>query len=170
MSMTASPNLIPPICRNLWDAYLATVSDPDGVAARYYETCRFGHTRENANKTAGLILTGTKTATASLVFEFELTGKLMPRVGSLTIVLDGQYEAVAVVETTEVKLVPFESIDADFARDYGEGDRTLGYWHTMMWRYYAEEAEKLGIPPSEDMPLVCEYFRLVYPSTARIVH
>lgn len=58
--------------------------------------------------------------------------------------------------------MPFSEIDAAFARDYGEGDRTLAWWQTHLWEYYVEECAVLGRTPSVEMPLLCERFTLVY--------
>ena len=74
------------------------------------------------------------------------------------------------IETVEVTVRRFDAIDERFARDYGEGERTLEFWNTMMWRYYAQQCANLRVAPTRDMPLVCEYFRLVYPDRERAVH
>lgn len=151
-----------PTFRQLWNEYLDVAPDREGARERFYEACCFGRTPENASKTAGLIMRGEKTATASLLSEFELTGKPLPDVGALTIVVDGQDRAVGIIETVEVRIAPFCDVDARFVDEYGEGDRSLHFWRTMMWGYYAEECERLGVVPSEEMPLVCERFKVVY--------
>lgn len=156
--------------KGFWNEFLATQDDPDDARARFYEACRFGHTVENANKTAQLILEREKIATGSLLAEFELGGKPLPTPGALTLVVDGQDQAVAVIQTTAVKVTGFSDIDAQFAYDYGEGDRSLGFWHTNMWRYYAEECERMGTPASEEMPIVCEYFKVINPQRQGVTH
>ncbi|MCB1743000.1 MAG: ASCH domain-containing protein [Gammaproteobacteria bacterium] len=166
---------IPSMCRELWGEYLESLReaaqadrrpwDPAQVSARYYETCRFGHTTENANKAASAVLRGDKTATSSLLWEYELSARQPPEIGALSIVLDGRFAPVAVIETTAVLVVPFCEIDAGFAYDYGEGDRSLEFWRSTVWGYYQEECARLGVPPSWDMPMLCEQFLLVHPRT-----
>jgi uncharacterized protein YhfF len=68
-----------------------------------------------------------------------------------------------VIEMTGVSIVPFDQVDERFVYDYGEGERTLDWWNTNMWEYYARECQDLGREPARDMPVVCERFRVVYP-------
>ena len=64
--------------------------------------------------------------------------------------------------TTEARVVPFDQVDADHARDEGEGDRSLEHWRVVHERYFAEHADGGFLP---DMPVVLERFRVLYPST-----
>lgn len=153
---------LPPIFRTFWQAYLSSTPEPARAEERFYEACRFGHTVENANKTADLIVSGEKTATSSLLAEFEISGKPLPEPGSLSIVVNGVDQAVAVIQTREVEILRFDEIGPQFAHDYGEGDRTLAFWQTAMWAYYFEESERLGVHATQDMPMVCEYFEVVF--------
>jgi uncharacterized protein YhfF len=63
-----------------------------------------------------------------------------------------------------LRILPFSEVDEEFARDYGEGDRTLAWWRPNLWRYYEQECRSLSRTPSEDMPLICERFEVVYPA------
>ena len=75
-------------------------------------------------------------------------------------------EPVCIIETTEVRVVPFCEVDARFAYDYGEGDRSLAWWRAHLWAYYVDECASLGRQAGRqaegDMPLVCERFRVVF--------
>jgi uncharacterized protein YhfF len=53
-------------------------------------------------------------------------------------------------------------IDAQFAFYYGEGDRTLAWWKESMCDYFVQECAQLGRQAAEDMPILCERFRVVY--------
>ena len=86
-----------------------------------------------------------------------------PQVGELSIILDGADQPLCVVETTEVAVRPFNKVDAQFARDEGEGDRTLAYWRQAHERFFTRSLASMGRKFSETMPLVCERFRVVYP-------
>ena len=66
------------------------------------------------------------------------------------------------IEVTEADARPFREIDERFAFDYGEGDRSLKWWRENMWDYYSEVCRKIGREPSQDMPLACQRFRLLY--------
>jgi uncharacterized protein YhfF len=121
----------------------------------------FGKTAEQADELAELVRTGTKTATSMLLWELEAEGRPLWRVGDRATVLDGAGRPVCVIETTELAVKPLNAVDDKFARDYGEGDRSLAWWRRVMLTYYSEIAERLGKHPSEDMLLICERFRVV---------
>lgn len=53
-----------------------------------------------------------------------------------------------------------------FAAAEGEGDRSLAYWRAAHWRYFSRTLLTISRAPAEDMPLVCERFRLLYPPAA----
>jgi histidinol-phosphate aminotransferase len=125
------------------------------------EAWAFGATPEHADELLALVLAGTKTSTASSLWDFEATGEAMPREGEHSILLDGAGEPRAVIETTQVRIRPFDEVEARHAHAEGEGDRTLAHWravHERFWREYSENPR--GFEP--DMPVVCEAFVLVY--------
>jgi uncharacterized protein YhfF len=109
-----------------------------------------------------LIAAGTKMATCSALWEYEAEGELLPEVGSKIIVLDGNGDPLYIVETTEVEVRPYEEVDARFACEEGEGDRSLEYWREAHWRFFSRMLPNIGMEPTPDMPLVCERFRVVY--------
>lgn len=121
----------------------------------------FGATAEQADELLGLVLDGTKTATASALWDYEATGDPLPVVGEVSIVLDGEGRPRAVIVMTAVDIVPFAEVTAEHAWAEGEGDRSLEFWreaHERFWREHAENAT--GFHPG--MPVVCERFRVVY--------
>ena len=147
-----------------WDSYACT--DPNAAARGYCEAFRFGNTERMANELAALVAQGVKTATSALLWSYQ-EGERLLQEGDLSIVTTWDNEPVCIVETTELRIVPFKDVDARFAYDYGEGDRTLEWWREHLWAYYAEECDSLGREPTEEMPLVCERFRVVYPPQSR---
>lgn len=119
----------------------------------------FGATPEQADDLLALVLDGTKTATASTYEDYAAEDKEPPTPGTLSIVLDGAGHPRALVVTTAVRTVSFDQVDADHARDEGEGDRSLEYWRAAHERFFAEHAVG-GYRP--DMPVLLERFRLLY--------
>ena len=59
----------------------------------------------------------------------------------LGIVLDGAGHPRALVVTTEARVVPFDQVDADHARDEGEGDGSLEHWREVHERFFTEHAD-----------------------------
>ena len=146
-----------------WAQYLDTLDDPDAANGNYYDSIRIGSTPGDASEGARLILEGEKTATSALLWEFEESGDDLPVNGSLSIVEDGIWMPVCIVETVSVEIVPLSEVDGDFANAYSECDGTLEGWHRVFDEYYLEMCEESGRTMSSDEPLVCEYFRVLYP-------
>ena len=105
-----------------------------------------------------------KTATSSLLWVYQAANKPLPEVGSLSLVTDGRGAPVCVIETITVEIKSFADVDAAFAYDYGEWDRTLDGWRAHSWAINAERCRALGKVPTPEMPLVCERFKVVYAS------
>ena len=148
---------------DFWSGYLARPATPEDAPARLYGTCRIGDDKESADAGARLVLAGRKTATSSLLWEYEAGGEAPPSVGALTILEDGAGRPVCLFETIEVEVRPFKAVDEAFAADYGEWDGSLETWRDRCWAYYAAVCARLGREPAQDMPLVCERFRVLYP-------
>jgi uncharacterized protein YhfF len=145
-----------------WHTYLATLSDVSPLSREQYVAEQFGDSAELANELGALIVSGAKTATCSAVWEWEVEGKAVPQIGLKTIVLDGSGEPLCIIETTEVRILPFDEVDAAFAKEEGEGDPSLEYWREAHWRFFSRALPKIGREADRRMPLVCERFRVLY--------
>ncbi len=58
----------------------------------------------------------------------------------------------------------FAEVDAAFAFDEGEGDRSLDYWRGAHERFFTRTLPDIGKTFNETMPVVCERFEKVYPA------
>jgi uncharacterized protein YhfF len=115
------------------------------------ETFSFGDSPGMADELANLVLAGVKRATCWAASEGALTEP-----GKCMVMLDGAGRPRAVIETVEVTQQRFGEVDAAFAWDEGEGDRTLDYWRHAHRSYFSRRGEF-----SEDMLLYCERFYVV---------
>jgi uncharacterized protein YhfF len=111
----------------------------------------FGDGPALADELLELVLRGVKTATCSTEDEPNTSSA-----GERWIVLDGAGTPRCVIETLEVTYRRFGEVDAAFASEEGEGDRSLDYWREAHRRYFGRMGRF-----SEDMMLMCERFRLV---------
>ena len=111
----------------------------------------FGDSPELADELLALVIKGVKTATCSTEDEPNTSAP-----GERWVVLDGRGEPRCVIESTEVTYRHFNEIDAAFAHDEGEGDRSLACWRGAHRAYFG----RLG-RFSEDMMLMRERFCLV---------
>ncbi len=124
------------------------------------EAWAFGDHADLADELLGLVLDGTKTATASSLWDTEADGDPVPRVGDLSIVLDGAGRPGALIRTTQVRVVPFIDVDAEHARLEGEGDRSLSHWREAHEAFFRRTAtDDRGF--DETMPVVCERFEVL---------
>lgn len=137
----------------------AEFSQKQGISAEY-DCWSFG---DDADTLAQLVLRDIKTATCSLQCLYEAEGEPLPREGQYSVVLDSQDWAVCIIQTTKVYQTPFSEITPDHARKEGEGDRSLAYWRRVHEAFFTEELREAGIAFHEDLMLVCEEFRRVYP-------
>ena len=112
----------------------------------------FGDGPELADELLALILEGKKTATCWSAVE----GLKGTEVGKRWVAEDGAGRTRAVLETVELTQRRFDQVDAAFARDEGEDDRTLASWRIAHERYFTRNT---GFAP--DMLLWCERFRLI---------
>ena len=111
---------------------------------------------------AELVAKGVKTATASAYDEYVHFEEELPRVGDLDVVLDGQGQAVGIIETTKVTVLPFREVSADHAYKEGEGDRSLAYWRQVHEELFTKWLADIGLTFSPESKVVLEEFQLVY--------
>jgi uncharacterized protein YhfF len=145
-----------------WQQFLASLPLDSPYRTKTYVAEGWGDGPALADELGALIVRGTKTATCSALWEWEAEGNPIPQPGLITIALDGRGEPLCTVETVEVTIRKYNEVDADFARDEGEGDLSLNYWREAHRNYFARVLKKIGKEFSEDMLLVCERFRVIY--------
>ena len=146
----------------LWQAYAE--AHPDVVrAAPGYTVERFGDSDELADELLAYVLDGPKRATAALVDDFVAEGESLPRVGSHWIACDGSGRPRVVIRSVELRIATFDDVDAAFAHDEGEDDRTLESWRANHRRYWERTCAARGVTWSESDEIVLERFRVVWP-------
>ena len=148
--------------KEYWDRFLASLPADSPYRERSYVAEGWGDSPELADELGALIVQGTKTATCSALWEWEVEGNPIPEAGLITVALDGRGQPLCIVETIEVTVRKYNEVDADFAREEGEGDLSLDYWRQAHRNYFSRVLRKIGKEFSEEMPLVCERFRVIY--------
>ena len=146
-----------------WERFLSTLPKDSPYRTKMYVAEGWGDSPALADELGALIVQGTKTATCSALWEWEAEGNPIPQPGLVTIALDGRGEPLCIVETVEITIRKYNAVDADFARAEGEGDLSLSYWREAHGDYFSRVLpRKTGREFSEEMPLVCEQFRVIY--------
>jgi uncharacterized protein YhfF len=146
-----------------WKSYLNSLPEDDPARGRPMPPAwGFGDGPEMADELGELVRQGIKTATCGSLWEMELEGESIPQPGDLSIILDGRGNPICIIETTEVEVKSFNAVDAGFAFDEGEGDRSLDHWRAVHWSFFSRTASRTGWAPDVNMPLVCERFRVLW--------
>lgn len=151
-----------PAIEKYWNDFLATQPPNSPYRRKTYVAEGFGDNPALADELATLVLSGVKTGTCSALWEWEAEGNPMPEVGLISITLNGTGDPICILETTEVTIRRYNEVDEDFARAEGEGDLSLAYWREAHKRFFSRVLAKIGREFSEDMPVVCERFKVLF--------
>ncbi len=122
----------------------------------------FCDNEKDANECALLVKKGIKTGTCGALIDYKVDQEPLPQVGDLFIVTDWAENPVAVVETKQVDIRKFNTIDEEWAKKEGEGDLSLEYWRKGHWAFFERQLANYGLKPNEEMLLVCESFEMVF--------
>ncbi len=145
----------------LWDAYRAA-HPAQAIDAEPPSVERFGDNPTLTDALLDLVLNGEKRATATLVKEFEAEGQPLPRIGSHWIACDSAGRPRAILRSTELRIGPVTSVDAAFAHDEAEDDRSLEAWFDGHRAYWSRICTALGIEWSDDHDIVFERFTVAW--------
>ncbi|HUP32817.1 MAG TPA: ASCH domain-containing protein [Gaiellaceae bacterium] len=97
------------------------------------------------------VLRGEKTATAGLRSDYER----LPEAGERCLLLGVDDDPVAVLETTDVRVLRVADVDLSFARDEGEGFETVDDWRHAHEEFWADQEI------DDDTLIVAERFTVV---------
>ena len=146
--------------RNMWGDYLdAHLEDAFAEAPK---TIHFCDNEKDANDCAKLVKKGIKKTTSHSLLGLQYRKEPIPKIGDFKVVTDWEGKAQCIIRTVSVKYRPFFSIDEQYAKMEGEGDKSLEYWKNTHWAYYVRELEPFNRVPRESMIVVCEEFEKVF--------
>lgn len=141
--------------QELWEAF----AKKNNLTHCRYDAWAFG---SNPDLLAHLVVTGHKTATAGAYPLYKLEQEPLPKVGTYSVVLDSQDNALCIIKTKKVTVVPFNKVTAEHAYKEGEGDKSLDYWRAVHKEFFTECMAQAGLEFTPTMKVVCEEFELVY--------
>lgn len=101
------------------------------------DALRFAFPGPERDRLVDAVLRGEKTATSSLLAQWEADGEVLPAVGDRRAVLGSDNRPVAVVELTAIATIRLGDADLSLAQEEGEGFRTVTEWrreHERFWR------------------------------------
>ncbi len=128
--------------------------------------CEFAFPGALRDRLVGAVLCGEKTATSSLLVEWEHDEKPLPVVGERQTVVDSDGRPVAVIELVAVEVIRLADADLRLAVEEGEGFAGVAEWREDHERFWSEEVLPTlpsGIAGSldDDTRVVVQRFRLV---------
>ncbi len=147
-------------CRDFWISFLKQAGLP--LEELPLEVFHFTDSKEYADELARAAISGLKTGTAGLLWEIEEYSPGIAKPGDLSIVTYANEEPACVIETEEVNIVPFNEVTAEFTATEGADDPSLEHWRRCHWKEFVVQCDKLNRTPTENMPVICEKFKVVY--------
>ena len=147
--------------RAFWDECRRARGDiPDDISPKVK---KFGNSEELADRLLTLIAAGDKTGTFALEWEFERAPETRPRQGDFVIVLDGRGKPGCLYRIESIETLPFRDITAAHVACEGPTMRDLDAWRTMHWAYWTRILEGTDHAPTEDMTVIVQRFKVLYP-------
>ena len=124
------------------------------------EKWHFENDEESCNHILSLVLDGKKRATPSSLLAYEKTGESVPQVDEISVITYWDGTPGCIVETTNVRIIPYSEMTYDIAKLEGEDDN-LESWKETHKHFFTEEGKELGYVFSENMPVVFEEFEVI---------
>ncbi|WP_443077348.1 ASCH domain-containing protein [Streptomyces sp. SP17BM10] len=112
------------------------------------------------DRVVAAVLSGAKTSTTGPVADYEHEREPLPQPGERAAVLDSDGRRVAVIETTDIRVVPRAEVDLQHALDEGEGE-----WRATHERFWCSPEmlaalDDSGFTVDDGTPVVLQRFRL----------
>ena len=148
-----------------WAGYCARAGLPPQTPMQAWP---FGDSTQLAHELVDLVIHGPKRATAGLAAWNDLYPEDAAVPDGYSIVTEYDGTPRCVIRTTWLDVRPLREVDAAFAWDEGEGDRTLADWLDGHRRYFGRVCPPLGIAFSDDIEVQLERFELLYPFDAAL--
>lgn len=124
--------------------------------------CEFGFPGPLRDRLVAAVLRGTKTATSSLLADWQRDNAPLPLVGERHTVIDSHGAPVATIEIVAVDVLQLGAIDDRIAQAEGESYSTAAGWRAEHERFWIEEV----LPDwgndapvlDDETPVVVEWF------------
>ncbi len=113
-----------------------------------------------------LIITGEKTGTFAVDWQFDDRPAARPAPGDFYMFLDHAGLPRALARLTVCEVVAFDAIDEARVQCEGPALRELEAWRRLHWDYWSRLLADSGRKPARDMPVLCQRFELAWPLPA----
>jgi uncharacterized protein YhfF len=127
------------------------------LAGMPLRVCEFGFPGPLRDRLVVAVLKGTKTATSSLLADWQRDREPLPLVGERQAVIDSDGARVATIEIVAVEVLRLGGVDDRIARAEGESYSTAAGWRVEHERFWTEEV----FPGWEDPPVLDDDTQIV---------
>jgi len=146
--------------REMWSAYQVSLGNADDLPMPLAEY--FCDNQKDADICAELVHRGIKRATTGALAQYQMENLRPPEPGDMLIVTNWAGDAQCIIELTKVDIIAFREVTEAYAEAEGEGDKSLAYWQETHKNFFTRQFEGTVYAFSDDLPLVCEEFRVVF--------
>lgn len=147
------------IINEFWEKFLLKTNKDK--TTKYIEYFHFELTEKWANELLRLVLIGQKQATSSSFLAYQIEKEKIPKVGDLSIITNWDGIPKAVIESTNITIIPFKDITFNMCKKEGE-DENLESWREKHIKFFSCEGDIVGYKFTEEMLVVFEEFKLVF--------
>jgi uncharacterized protein YhfF len=135
------------------------------VTHEAHRVCEFAFPGPLRDRLVGAVLRGEKTATSSLLVEWQLDGEPVPAAGERQTVIDSDGRPVGVIEMHSVEVIRLGDADLRLAVAEGEGFETVAQWREEHECFWTDEVlpalpADIAAPLADDTQVVVQWFRL----------
>ncbi len=146
----------------IWELYVELMLGGWLPSTRALDVWSFGDEPEMAAKLVHLVMCGEKRVTMGWIEGAERDGIPLARAGGVNVVTDGFGYPRVVLRSADVRVVPFDEIDAASAAGEGEGDLTYADWREDHIAFFTRQAARFGVAFDERARISVERFEVLH--------
>lgn len=143
----------------VWNAYLQKYNLPKSTP--FAGECVFGGDEDESNVLTNRVLAGEKQANCVALESYQIDMEPLPVEGNCYVVTDWNGNALCVIETLKVTILPFMEITWDMAQKESNSD-SMALWEETQRQFFEDDADIMGYEFSPDTPIVFEDFCVKY--------
>jgi len=144
---------------DVWNAYLKKYDLPKSTP--FAGECVFGGDEEESNDLTAQVLTGLKQANCVALESYQIDMEPLPVEGSRYVVTNWNGNALCVIETLKVTILPFKDITWKMAQKESRVE-TMSLWEEKQVQFFEDDADLMGYDFTFDTPVLFEEFCVRY--------
>jgi uncharacterized protein YhfF len=144
---------------DVWNKYLAKYDLPKSTP--FAGECVFGADEEESELLTSQVLSGEKQANCVALESYQIDMEPLPSVGNRYVVTSWDGNALCVIETLKVTILPFMEITWEMAQKEGVAE-SMSLWEEAHTEFFEYDGDIMGYDFTPDMPVVYEEFCVRY--------